>query len=606
MSSINRKPHILKPEKSLAMPRHMIFFDTETKQVETPEGHVKQVLRLGWAVYYRKSYGRHAERNDWKLFFSEDEFWQFVSQYLHPKTRVWIIARNVTFDFTVVKGWTHLRQLGYKLKFFHNKGTCNIISVRNKSSSIVFLDSMNWFVESLEKTGQRIGLPKLKIDFETCSEKELIDYCHRDVEIELENFKIFIRFLEANHIARLCYTKGSTAMAAFLLRHYTTKIYIHNNEQAINLERQSYKGGRVECFFIGELKNEPYYFVDVNSLYPFVMRDNLYPVKYLSIINNASVTSLRKFTNSKMVVAKVRIKTPLPIYGVKRERLVFPTGNYWTTLTTPEIIHALKRKYIKEVSTIVTYDGDRIFKTYVDTFYAMRMKFKSAGEAEYEELCKKFLNTLYGKFGQKGENWQKIGDCPNEPDREELVFNMNGRRVSKMRYLLGEVFIQTGVGECFDSFPAIAAHVTAYGRMYLWSLMEKAGHGNYYYCDTDSLLVNEAGLCNLKDITDQRELGFLKIDEQTSNVTIRGLKDYTTQSKVVTKGVRKTAVRITENVYSQEQWSSFRGLLRSGQPESYVVKNVTKHLKRDYRKGNVTKTGFVEPYVYNDSALTAV
>ncbi|GAI53833.1 unnamed protein product, partial [marine sediment metagenome] len=27
---------------------------------------------------------------------------------------------------------------------------------------------MNWFVESLAETGKRIGIPKLKIDFETC------------------------------------------------------------------------------------------------------------------------------------------------------------------------------------------------------------------------------------------------------------------------------------------------------------------------------------------------------------------------------------------------------------------------------------------------------
>ncbi|GAI74716.1 unnamed protein product, partial [marine sediment metagenome] len=42
----------------------------------------------------------------------------------------------------------------------------------------------------------RIGIPKLTIDFKTCTESELKIYCHRDVEIEVENFKLFIRFLE--------------------------------------------------------------------------------------------------------------------------------------------------------------------------------------------------------------------------------------------------------------------------------------------------------------------------------------------------------------------------------------------------------------------------
>jgi len=598
MSSIKRKPHILKSEKTMAMPRHLIFFDTETWQNEKENGQVQQSFRLGWACYYRRAYGRHKEVMEWLYFVHSDQFWQFISEHTQPKNRLWVIARNVAFDFTVVKGWTHLRRLGYKLKFFHNKGTCNIISVRNKSKSIVFLDSMNWFVESLAKTGERIGIPKLTIDFKTCTESELKTYCHRDVEIEVENFKLFIKFLEVNKVARLCYTRGSTAMAAFLLNHYTTKIYIHNNEQAINLERESYKGGRVECFFLGVLNNETYYMVDVNSLYPFVMRNNRYPVKYVRIRHNVTVGSLDRITRSKACTAKVLIETDEPVYAVRRERCVFPVGRFWTVLTTPELKYAMAKGHIKAVGDCVVYEQESIFESYVDKFYAMRQEFKSAGVAEYEELCKKMLNSLYGKFGQKGEEWSKIGDCINEPDREELVFNMNGRRVSKLRYLLGEVFLMSGVGECFDSFPAIAAHVTGYARMYLWSLMQKAGWGNYYYCDTDSLIVNRIGLANLADTMSPRKLGHLKIDDSVSSVTIRGLKDYSTVTKTVTKGIRKNAVRLSDGVYRQEKWPSFRGLLRSGRPEEYIVETVTKHLTRNYYKGDVTLSGVVLPYVF--------
>ncbi len=604
MSSIKRKSHVLKSEKTLAMPRHIIFFDTETWQNEKENGQVHQSLRLAWACYYRRAYGRHTEFMEWIYFVHPDQFWQFVSEHTYDKNRLWVIARNVAFDFTILKGWTHLRRLGYKLKFFHNKGTCNIISVRNKSKSIVFLDSMNWFRESLAKTGERIGLPKLTIDFKTCTEAELKTYCHRDVEIELENFKLFIAFLEVNKVARLCYTAGSTAMAAFLLGHYNTKIYIHNNEQAIRLERDSYKGGRVECFFLGVLKNDSYYMLDVNSLYPFVMRNNCYPVRYIKIRHNITKAALRAYLNNRAVSAQVLIETDEPVYAVRRERTLFPVGRFWATLTTPELKYAMSKGHIKKVTDCVTYEQENIFKSFIDKFYDMRLMFKTKGNAEYEQFCKYIMNKLYGKFGQKGENWSKIGDCPNESDREELVFNMNGRRVTKLRYLLGQVFQMTGVGECFDSFPAISAHVTGYARIYLWSLMQKAGWGNYYYCDTDSLIVNTVGLANLADTMSPTKLGHLKIDERCINVTIRGLKDYSTQSKTVTKGIRKNAVKLSDGVYTQEKWPSFRGLLRSGNPEDYIVETVTKHLTRKYTKGNVTLDGVVLPYVFDDEVQT--
>ena len=604
MSSINRQPHVLKSEKTMAMPRHIIFFDTETWQNEKEGGQVQQSLRLGWACYYRKPYNRNIEKVEWLYFDHADQFWHFVSQHTQRKTKLWVIARNVTFDFTVVKGWSHLRQLGYKLKFFHNKGTCNIISVRNKDTSIVFLDSMNWFVESLEKTGKRIGIPKLHIDFKTCSKAELKIYCRRDVTIELENFKLFIKFLEDNRVARLCYTRGSTAMSAFLLHHYTTKIYIHNNAEAIKLERDSYKGGRVECFFLGELTNDNYYILDVNSLYPFVMRNNPYPVKYKKIVSQVSRNALSRVLTHSAVLGRVLIETDEPAYGVKRDRLVFPVGRFWTVLTTPELKYALTRGHIKKIRDTVIYEQENIFESYVDKFYTLRQEFKSAGNAEYEELCKKMLNSLYGKWGQKGEEWEKIGECLGERDREMLCFNMSNRRVTKLRYLLGQVFILKGHGECFDSFPAIAAHVTAYARLYLWSLMQQAGWGNYYYCDTDSLIVNEEGLCNLKNTIHPVTLGYLKEESRSTSVVIRGLKDYSTSSKTVRKGIRKNAVKLSDGVYSQEKWPSFRGLLRSGHPETYVVEKVTKHLSLNYTKGNVTANGVVQPYVFDDKVRT--
>lgn len=601
MSSIKRKPHILKSEKTMAMPRYMIFFDTETKQESINDTEVKQILKLGWVCHYIKEHGRHLSKVVWQDFHTAEQFWDFIFERSRNKQKLWVIARNLTFDFTILKGWKFLGKAGYKLKFFHNKGTCNIISVRNKAKSIVFLDSMNWFVESLEKTGERIGIPKLKIDFKTCTKSELSIYCKNDVRIELENFKLFIRFLEANKIARLCYTKGSTAMAAFLLRHYTTKIYIHNNEQAINLERDSYKGGRVECFYLGDLQNANYYMLDVNSLYPFVMRNNLYPVKYESILHGLSVNTFKDMVRHKSLTAKVLIETDEPVYAVRRERTTFPVGRFWVTLCTPELKYAIEHNHLKQVRTCVVYEQENIFESYVDKFYTLRQEFKKAGVAEYEELCKKFLNTLYGKFGQKGETWEKIGECKNEPDREELLFNVGGHRVTKIRYLLGEVFIMTGCGECFDSFPAISAHVTAYGRLYLWSLMQQAGHGNYFYCDTDSLIVNELGMCNLQNKLDETRLGGLKVDRQSITVELRGLKDYSFGSKLVVKGVRKNAIELSSGVYQQEQWASFRGLLRSGDANTYTVKTITKHLTRKYTKGMVNQDGTVAPFVYADS-----
>ncbi len=596
MSCIDRKPHCLRREKTLAIPRHIIFFDTETTQEELPDGSIRQKLKLGWACYYRKSYDRHLQKVEWCYFDDAVQFWQFVFRYTGSKRKLWILARNIVFDFTIVGGWKHLYKSGYKLKFFHSSGCTSIISVKSKTGSIVFLDVMNWFVESLEKTGKRIGMPKLKIDFATCDKSFLSTYCKRDVEIELENFKRFIRFLEGNSISRLCYTRGSTAMAAYLFRHYDKKIWIHNNKEAIDLERESYRGGRCECFYLGELQDENYYIVDVNSLYPFVMRNNSYPVKYVQILKTITPCALRTRLQTHAVVARVLIETNEPVYAIRRKRTIFPIGRFWVTLTTPELKYAIEHDHIVKIGGVVIYEREKIFQSYVDRFYQLKQDFTAAGVEEYVELCKKMLNSLYGKFGQKAEVWKKIGDCPDEPDRVELCFTAGHARPRQIRYLLGEIFELVGYEESYNSFPAISAEVAAYGRLHLWSLMQKAGDGNYFYCDTDSLIVNRKGLTALEDQISDTNLGGLKIVESMSQLALYGLKDYVTNTKSVLKGIRKNAVEIADGVYQQQQWPGFKGLLRTGETSTYTVKTITKTLSREYTKGNVNPDGTVCPF----------
>ncbi|GAI47556.1 unnamed protein product, partial [marine sediment metagenome] len=197
-------------------------------------------------------------------------------------------------------------------------------------------------------------------------------------------------------------------------------------------------------FYLGELNSENYYIVDVNSLYPFVMRDNLYPVKYKKIVSKPSVSFIANEHNDTSIIAKVLIDTDEPAYAVRRERTIFPVGQFWVTLTTPELKYAFEHNHIVKIEQAVIYEQADIFSSYVNRFYTLRQKFRKEGNPEYEELCKKFLNSLYGKFGQKADEWKKIGDCPQEPDRVELCFISGVCGMKQIRYLLGEIFELVG------------------------------------------------------------------------------------------------------------------------------------------------------------------
>ena len=132
-----------------------------------------------------------------------------------------------------------------------------------------------------------------------------------------------------------------------------------------------------------------------------------------------------------------------------------------SSLCTPELLHALKSHAIVKVVNAVLYDKAHLFRSFVDTFYAMRLTFKADGVEEYVEMCKKILNSLYGKFGQKAEEWTKIADCPDEPDRYETLIYADKPKAHSLRYLMGQCFELTRYDESFDSFPSDSG--TRYG-----------------------------------------------------------------------------------------------------------------------------------------------
>ncbi len=596
MGKFDRFAHALQAEKTIAIPRHVIFFDIESTLVDIGGDVTEHHFKLGWACYYRKCASDRREKLEWLFFKDPADFWRFVVSHSHRGNRLWVIAHNMGYDFTVAGGFAHLRSVGYKCQFFYAAGRTTLIKVKRPGYSIMFVDSLNWFRESLAVLGDRMGVKKGKIDFEKCSFSELKVYCRVDVLILVEVFKHLVEFLTTNRISRLCYTIGSTAMAAFLFRHYRKKIYIHTNIEAIRLERASYKGGRTECFYIGKVANPPFYIVDVNSLYPFVMRNNLFPVKYERIVHNISVDDLRGYLKDHAVIARVAVALDRPGIAVKDDRTIFPIGLITLTVTTPELLYIMRYGQIIKVHSAVVYKQDNIFKSFVDCFYALRWEYKASDNPLFEHFCKILMNSLYGKFGQKAEQWQKIADCPNEPDRIEEVYDTTTRQHRRLRYLFGELSELTGFTESLHSFPAIAAHVTAFARLHLRRLIEQAGKGNCFYCDTDSLFVNGAGLANLTDSIDARILGKLKLESTTDKLEIYGLKDYQIQHKQVIKGIKRNAVKISDTDYTQETWPTLTGVLRSKDTGLYKTHKQPKHLNRNYTKGIITDSGFVLPY----------
>lgn len=593
---MNRHQHYLKDNKSSEYPYHFIFFDTETWQEQLNDTDIEHHLDFGVAAYWRRPDSKTKEQLDYQSFSTVGNFWQFVLARCTAKRRIVIISHNLPFDMGIVKGWKMLEKLGYKPTKIILDYSCNIWRFRKNTTTLLFLDNMNYFQTSIKVLGESLGLAKLDMPDAKASADEKYDYCKRDVEIMVKAWQTWFEFLETNWLGSFGMTVASQALNAYRHRFMPEKISIHTSSKATRIERSSYRGGRCECFRIGEYHGSEFAIVDVNSMYSYVMMKYDYPRNLIStgvrLDNGKASELLCKYS----LIAVCDIKTDEPAYGVKvKDKLLFPVGEFPATLTSNEIRYGLSHNHITKIHDFALYEKANLFGSYVNFFYCQRQHFESRNSVAYAYLCKLMLNSLYGKFGQRAEEWAFVCNDPTRHYDWWQEYDFQKKRLFTYRCINHRVEVSTGYKEGFNSLVAISAEVTANARLYLWELCNIAGLDNLYYMDTDSLIVSVIGLENLTGLIDRKELGRLKIVDTTDRLTIHNLKDYSFGGKVKIKGIRKDAEMIDYNKYKQYQSIGIKSGLHHKEINRVIWREITKTLSREYTKGEVLPDGRVQP-----------
>lgn len=272
--------------------------------------------------------------------------------------------------------------------------------------------------------------------------------------------------------------------------------------------RMSYYGGRTEVFK-PLLKNGYHY--DVNSLYPYVMLENKFPVGFPE-----SVTDFERSKNLYMIsknfgigcgFLKCRVHVPkmeIPVLPYKdgSGKLLFPIGKLEGVWSYPELQLAEKMgcKIEEFFESVYFKDSDYIFKNYVSKFKHLKETSKGA----LRDFAKRMLNTLYGKFGMRRER-ATLTTKESVTKKHTLYNKYTNTRYDVTFYEYDTIskadYIQTH----------IASYVTAYARITLYkgflSAINKGG--NVYYCDTDSIATD----VELDDsIVDNNEFGKYKLE----------------------------------------------------------------------------------------------
>lgn len=601
-----RRLYCLRTIKGNEQPRDWIFFDVESHLEPDPnqEGKTLHIPYLVCACHWRQD----TENEIWEDFTNMGDFWEWVVSIKTSKTV--LCAHNITYDLVASRGFENLLREGFALDNFFDKARVFIMEfVRPQGKTkrrLLLLNSGNFYQGSLAELAQSFGLEKLEIDFQTATAESALEYCRQDVRIVKVAMQSWLRMLKEDDLGNFTKTVAGQAFTAFRHRFMSHDIVIHGYTEINQLEREGYHGGRVECWRIGKLKGS-YYILDVNGMYPYVMKEYNYPRKLDTYRIASKFTPIRDdvvdhgLESGYLVMAKVKVQVDdvFPFIPLRHEdKIIFPTGEFTTTLTTPELILARQQGIPMQIEAMAVYHGEKIFHDYVDYFHGKRKMAQFRSDKERDLLYKLFLNSLYGKFGQKSSGWKYTGTTERSGSGYENIYLVEEDKWVGYRWFHGTTWKTVDPFEAYHSFPAIPAHVTAYARLHLYHLCQLAGPEEVIYMDTDSMFVSEIGYQKLLQAGKiGSELGQLKVEGTAKNPTIHCPKDYEFGDKVRHKGIpaRAVAVEGKKNRWELEIFPKIATFIRENSLNQYFTLTIEKELKRNYTKGKVDETGKVTP-----------
>lgn len=578
---MKRSRHWIRRNPGTKLPTSFLFVSTTTQgrglnlagdpqatlsTVGLPSGSYNLVLHdaLACRCTYRAGEGWTTET--WLEYDNPLDFWRDITDgIIEPREILWVVGQEIGISVRLLDAFRILSSFDWKGERVYLTGKTTLVSFRKSNQKIKFLESQNIFRFTLPELAHDLGLPWHNGDGQGNSATPSQDYNRQSIKVLKTAWAEYLGFLATNDLGQFSISLASQAFNAYRHRFMTKSIGISDIDAQCRTERAAYHGGRVQPLRVGEFNTgETFYKLDINGAYAWAMQNFLYPAKCIKFGQGYDPTTLLALLKHHLIVAEVVLETQSPAYPVKLDkRILYPTGVFKTTLTTPELKFALAEGSVKAVGRVQLYEPADLFSTYVQFFTAKRAEFAKQGRVLWATLAKQFRNSLYGKFGQRGYEQKIVGQTSPDTVFAEQWLDSTTREWFWRIGFGGRLIEDRQTGESQDSFPAIAAHITANVRMRLYELVQIAEPEHVFYVDTDALIVAQRGYKNLMHLIHPSTPGMLKVEGKGKNLSVFASKWYEIGATLTTGGIKANAIRLGRVRFLQEEVQGLRASLRA-------------------------------------------
>lgn len=496
------------------------------------------VLGIGFSYSDENDKPCYSCYDNWSSFF--DDFLYIYEKQSKPMRErlTTIYAHNgVKFDWLSLIQWAEDSKIIDECIYIPSGSGGISVKLVIKNVVLILRDSFNILNSSLSSLCSHFGVSSQKLDVPDDYISRMEDY-KRDFPdhfwLYLEHDVLGLQqvlftfwsqlYSTLGRIGELPLTQPSLALKLFRMT-LDKPMYPPTDAELKEFERLAYTGGRTETYrpYAGSIR-----VYDANSMYPSQMVTQLFPLSK----RGCWVTKYR----GKHGIYEIefnqtnRFYKPLLRDLVSGKFLYKGSGVY----TKPEIDKILELGEISVIRGYEYFEVGKIFEPFITYWYKQRLEAKRSGDEAWSFVCKILMNSLYGKFGQREEG--TIIEHSSDGIISDLEESLNNGEDVGVR-LLGKFIEVEEIREVGSVFCAIAAYVTAYARLDLFSKMCLVADAGEYLIgvDTDAIQVPDTFVMPTGD-----NLGEWDLEIATGRIATIGKKTYSIEGEVIkAKGIGK-------------------------------------------------------------------
>lgn len=589
-----RQNHWIRHNHQNRIPARWVAFDTEAKRDASKTGEI-QTWRLGCAVRWRSDL-KNGDAAEWSRNTTPENLWEWVTDFCRPKTRTVVWACNLGYDVRIAAAMDILPRLGWHLDWCNLGSQVSTMTWRSERGTLTFADITSWLPMSLEKIGELVGIPKMKMPNSNSSQKAWWEYCENDVRILYTAASQLIEFVRSEDLGNWQPTGAGMAFATWRHKFLKHSILVHNNEDALKAERKAMHTGRAEAWRHGRLIGDQWTEVDLRQAYVHIARDTELPTKLKWHEGALTLAQYRNLCRRFRVLARVHVQTTVPSVPVYSQgRTIWPVGSFDTWLWDCECDSAIASADSVKISEAYVYTKAPVLSEWARWVLEVQERADGHVPDTVRRYVKHSGRTLIGRIALRTAQWAVWGTNPEGEAGISYVVDSETGVVNRLMHVGDRTMIEEARIEGQDSLPQITGYITARCRVLLWEAMGVAGYDNIAHVDTDSLLVNAAGLGNLRRHFGDSFDAVWQPKGTYRHLTVYGPRNYRADGVRKLAGIPGGAKETSANRFDGVTWSSIAGDMANGDTSSVTITNKSwqmniKDPRRNKAPGGRTRT----------------